>query len=50
MEKIKSLIQPLESSKRNIEEEIIQNNIQRDEWINGEPFWLARCEYIEENN
>lgn len=25
------------------------NNIQRDEWINGEPFWLARCEYIEEN-
>ncbi len=31
LENIKSLIQPLECSKRNIEEEIIQNNIQRDE-------------------
>jgi len=31
LEKIKSIIQPLESSKRNIEEEIIQINIQRDE-------------------
>ena len=31
LEKIKILIEPLESKKRNIEEEIIQNNIQRDE-------------------
>ncbi len=31
LEKIKSLIQPLESTKRNIEEGIIQNNIQIDE-------------------
>ena len=34
LENIKSLIQPLESSKRNFEEEIIQINIQRDEISN----------------
>ena len=31
LEKIKCLVKPLESSKRNIEEEIIQTNIQREE-------------------
>ncbi len=33
LENIKSLIQPLESNERNIEEEIIQINIQRDEIV-----------------
>ncbi len=33
LETLKSLIQPLESSKRNIEEEIIQINIQKDEIV-----------------
>ena len=50
LENIQSLIHPLESSKRNVEEEVIQNNIQRDEISSQKHFLNLEKEKILEFN